>query len=175
MREFIRMLDEDGLITSSKDKVMVVSAKIAWPIYERFNVYTHAPYKQFHPAERIAFYTNWEIKKYVPKVISVIESIDILNIGEIDSLADRQKELAQTLHKKITSCGWEEYPEFATPHKFIFLSAPEDDETVELECPVACDKQSKNGRLVPLMYGGQRYVTIESLRKARRTSELEFC
>ena len=175
LREFILMLRKDGLLTSSASTVMVVSARIAWPVYEEFNVYTHAPYNQFHPADRIAFYTNWEIKNFVPKVISVIESIDILNIDEIDSLQGKQKELAHTLHEKVTSRGWEKHPEFATPHKFIFLTHPDDKETVKLERPVVCDKTSKNGRPVPLMYGGQRYVTIESLRKARRTSELEFC
>lgn len=174
LREFVSMLREDGLLTSSKDKVMVVSAKIAWPIYEGFNVYTHYPHKRFHPADRVAFYTNMRIQPFVPKVISTIESIHILRQVEIDSLNGNQKRLAQALHEMVTSRGWEEHPEFATPHKFIFLTDPEDEDTIKLKEPVSCDKLSKNGHPVPLMYGGQRYVTVESLREARRTSELEF-
>ena len=175
LREFLSMLREDGLLISSADKVMVVSARIAWPIYKEFNVYTHAPYKRFHPANHIAFYTNMRIQEFVPRVISTIESIHILKQKEIDLLNGEQKELAQALHEKITRRGFEGHSEFATPHKFIFLTGPENDETVKLPAPIVCDKISKNGRAVPLMYGGQRYVTVESVQNARLTSKLEFC
>ena len=61
----------------------------------------------------------------------------------------------------------------------MFLSTPEDKETINLDNPIKNDKRSEGGRTVPLLYGTPRYFAREVLEEVARdksiawTTELE--
>ena len=176
LREFISMLRHDGLIGPTEPRVMVVAAKWAWPMYKLLSVYRCSPNKpmrSFRDSDHIAFYVSGKIQQLVPRIKSVIESIEVTQQEQIASLDGDQKELAEELSKKIDQ--HRQGREFGKAFKVMFLSQHDDVETVELSETIINDKNDKNGNPVTFTYGQPRYVTLESLRTAGKTSELVLC
>jgi hypothetical protein len=169
-----RQGENRGLIDSPKSRVTVVAAGGGgWSEYKESSVYICLPYRSFRPSDHIAFYANKEIQPLVPKVKSVIEAIDLTQLRRIESLDnDHQKKLLKELREVIFRTGfW-----FRTGlGKIVFLTGPDDSETVKLGGPIANDTIDKNGNPTAFTMGQPRYVTLESLQKARKTSELEHC
>ena len=102
----------------------------------------------------------------------MIESIDVMQDEKVAGLGNPGKELAEELREKIKHHNREH--QFDQAFKVMFLSGPDDDETVKLTEPIENDKTDKNDKPVPFTYG-TRYVTLESLKEARKTSELKLC
>ena len=173
LREFVLMLQHDGLLRSTTPRVMVLAARDAWPMYEILGVYrcsVDKPMSASKNPDRIAFYVGGEIQVRVPRIKSVIESIDMSRSEEIESLASGQRELARELERKIDRHN--QHHEFSTAFKVMFLSEHNDNETVRLEKPVLNNKKDKHGKAVPYTYGAPIYVTLESLQNSSWTSEL---
>ena len=176
LREFLSMLREDNLLHSAETRVMVLGARFAWPMYELLRVYrcgTNKPMRALRDTDHLAFYAGGEIKPLAPRIKEVVESIDMSQLNEIESLGNPRKRLAKRLRNRIDHHG--QWREFGQAFKVMFLSEPNDEETVKLEEPIINDKKDKNGDPTPFTFGQPRYVTLKSLREARRTSELEFC
>jgi hypothetical protein len=162
--------------TTNKSRVLIVpvAADCGWPEYKELSMYRCLPNRSFRPSDYIAFYANGEIQPLVPKIKSVIEAIQLDRREEFASLDGYQKKLAEELREKsnfLPQHSWF----LSTLWKFMFLTGPGDNETVKLPGPIANDKKDKNGNPAPFTYGKARYVTLESLQKARKTSELERC
>lgn len=176
LREFIRMLRQRGLIGANKPRVMVIGANRAWPMYQDLGIYrcsVSKPMRALKATDYLGFYAGGEIKPLVARFITEIESIDLRSEGEIAALTDPAlKERAEGLRHKVNEL--QQWHHFANPLKIMFLSGPEDAETVNLGKPVGNDKKDKNGKAAPFTYGQPRYVTLESLQAATKTSELEF-
>ena len=176
LREFILMLRQDRLLDSAEPRVMVLGARFAWPMYERLSVYrcsTNKPMQSLRDSDHMAFYVDGKIQHLVPRVKSVVESIDMTQPEQIASLDESQKRLAEELRERIDH--HKQGHEFGQASKVIFLSGPSNDETVKLEKPVVNDKKDKNGKPTPFTFGQPRYVTLKSLQEASRTSQLELC
>ena len=176
LREFILMLRQDGLLNPIEPRVMVLGARLAWPMYKNLSVYrcsTNKPMQPLRDTDYMAFYAGGRIQPLVPRIKSVVESIDMTQQEDFDSLEGNQKMLVEELQGKI--CHQELNHEFGQAFKVMFLSEPTDDETVKLERPIVNDKNDKKGKTTPFTFGQPRYVTLESLKKASKTSELEPC
>ena len=74
----------------------------------------------------------------------MVESIDMSQPEQLESLEDNQKRLAEELRKRI-DCHNQGH-EFGQAFKVMFLSGPTDDETVKLKKPIVNDKKDKNGK-----------------------------
>ena len=176
LREFVSMLRQDGLIGSTQSRVMVLAARAAWPMYESLGVYRCSidkPMARLRDSDYMAFYVAGEVKPLVPSIKSVIESIDMYQPGTYESLGNLQKKLVGELREKIDR--HQQQHEFTQSFKVIFLSHPDDEETIRLQGPIINDQKDKNGNAVPFTYGNPRYVTLESLKQSVRTSDLESC
>lgn len=176
LREFIRMLRQRGLIAANKPRVMVIGAREAWPMYQSLSVYrcsVSKPMRSLKATDYLGFYAGGEIKPLVPRFRAEIESLDLRSEEEIKSLTDDSlKEMAEGLRKKVSE--HKQWPRFGNPLKIMFLSGPDDPETENLGKPIVNDKRDKNGKAAPFTYGQPRYVTLESLKTASKTSELEI-
>ena len=169
LREFVRMIQQDGLLFSSEGRVLVIAAREAWPVYENISAYiTHA--RGHQPSEYLAFYADREIKTIVPKIKRIIESVNLSQDG-ISELEGEDRKCAKALLIKLDKIG--KYQGFTA--KVFFLSTPKDQETKTLKEPIKNDKIGKNGRRVPFTYGAPIYVTLESLKKVSKTSGLVRC
>lgn len=176
LREFIRMLRQRGLIGANKPRVMVIGANRAWPMYQDLGIYrcsVSKPMRSLKATDYLGFYAGGEIKPRVPQFIAEIESLDLRREAEIEALTDTAlKERAEGLRNKVNELR--QWHHFDNPLRIMFLSGPEDPETVKLGKPIVNDKKDKNGKAAPFTYGQPRYVTLESLQAATKTSELEF-
>ena len=175
LRELVFMLREDGLL-GRPDVVVVASssgASSAWRMYNELHVYRSAlslPFRDPSQFDRMAFYGDGEIKPIIPRVRRVIESINLTRKEEVDALDSSSKEFAVNLLDKIGD-NHEYRSWFDGDLKIMFLSEPSD--AVDLRKSIPNDKVSKSGKRVPFTYGKPRYVSLDSLREARTTTELE--
>lgn len=173
LREFVLMLQHDGLLGSTTPRVMVLAARDAWPMYKLLGVYrcsVDKPMSSSKNPDRMAFYVAGEIMPRVPRIKSVIESIDMNRSEEIESLASGQRELAVELKGRIQR--HKQHHEFNRAFKIMFLSEHDDYETVRLEKPILNNKKDKHGKAVPYTFGAPIYVTLESLQNSNWTSQL---
>ncbi len=168
LREFISMIQEDRLIGSTESRVLVVAAREAWPTYKNLNAYLCQSNRSFQPSTHLAFYAEGAVQPLVPKIKEIVESVNLTREG-IEYLEGDQKNLAEELLTQIEKL----YPNNKwTQGKVMFLSEPDDDETVKLKQKIINDKKDKNEKNVAFVMG-HGYVTMESLKTASKTSELK--
>lgn len=173
LREFVSMLHEEGLI--SNPGVLVIAGSRAWPEYERLGAYITHP-RSFRHSSHLAFYAKGTIQPRVPEIMYTTDSLLLTEEGIasfIDGLDEKLKHMSKDRLDKIQQYQKDTGRYLNFTAKVLFLSAPDADETVKLDSPIANDKKNENGKLVPFTYGSPRYVTLESVKAARKTSELE--
>ena len=169
LREFIGMLEADGLLFSPASRVLVIAAREAWPVYKKVHAYITHP-RGHRSSGHLAFYADRKIQTVVPKIESIIDSVTLSQDGIAHlhgEAGDRAKELLTRLRK----IGMYEN----LTAKVLFLSAPDGKETKTLGRPIDNNIIGKNGRRIPFTYGSPHYVTIESLMNASKTCELKPC
>lgn len=169
LRELIRLLGDQGLLVSSDKRVLVFAARNAWTMFQKLSVYRRSVGRSFRKSSYIGFYTDGEIKPIVPKVKSEIASIDLRNQDKIDELEEDQRKLAEELKKKIDSTGY--WHEFSQAFHLMFLSEPDDEETVKLANSVKNDKKSRSGKRTAFTQS-YTYVNLDKLREANTTRDL---
>ena len=134
LRELVSMFREDGLL--GRSDVMVVAASSGWPMYKAIPVYRCAlslPVRSPDQFNYIGFYAGGEIKRIVPRVKKVVESINLTRQEERDALDPYTKGLAENLWQKIKNDP-EQSSWFDGNFKVMFLSEHDDrDQTVDLE------------------------------------------
>lgn len=175
LREFIRMLRQRRLIATDESKVVVVAANQGWPMYQDLGIYrckVDRPMRSLKATDYLGFYAGGKIQPLVPRFIDEVKKLDLRRDEEIQALTDPAlKERVEGLREKVSEL--QQWHEFGDHFRIMFLSGPEDAETVKLEKPVVNDEKYKNGKTAPFALG-TRYVTLESLQTAAKTSELEF-
>jgi hypothetical protein len=154
----IMLLEEDLL---GGNQVVVVPARRAWEQYLRLSAYVCQPDRPFQHVEYIAFYAGGAIQPKVPRVLNVFESVPF------DPDSDVPPELLPVIRQMVNA--GERQP--GVSQKVFLLSAPTAPETITLAGPVENDLRAKSGRPVAFTQN-QRYVALERLRAARRTSQL---
>ena len=173
LREFSAFLQQEGLITvPSADRVMVVPATRAWSRYDDMSIYGDMRGVNWKPSDHLAFYTGMEIKPTVPRIKSTVSPINIMNDEEVEVLDDVQRQVAENLRKRH---GVDE--DWDHPLRVLFLSEPDDKagETVVLDEPIKNDKKTRTGKSWAWIMTGKKYVTLESLMTASKTSDLKPC
>lgn len=176
LRELVSMFREDGLL--GRSDVMVVAASSGWPMYKAIPVYRCAlslPVRSPDQFNYIGFYAGGEIKRIVPRVKKVVESINLTRQEERDALDPYTKGLAENLWQKIKNDP-EQSSWFDGNFKVMFLSEHDDrDQTVDLGKEIRNNKKSSSGsgKTVAFTFGKPRYVSLESLKQASTTTELE--
>ena len=159
LRELQTMLLEEELIGSLKDTV-VVAARHAWPEYQTYHAYVCQPGRPFQPVQHMAFYAAGQIYPLVPRIIEVRDHV-VFERGRQQGPADQL--VAKFLDLGVRGEG--------TISKVFLLSPPEDPRTVHLDAPIPNDLRSANGQPTAFTQG-QRYVRLEDLMTAKRTSAL---
>jgi hypothetical protein len=169
LRELQKMLIAEGLIGSSKE-VLVIPARQAWEFYKQHHVYSCPSGRAFQPVKYIAFYTGNEIRPLVPKILDEPPDPVIVERGKYPGrLGVVVNEMLDRYEKGTLPAGWDLGP--GRHLKVVILSAPDAAETVKLAEPIINDLTSSNGQRIAFTQN-RRYVSLEALRKAKKTSEL---
>ena len=161
LRELQSMFAREQLIGNAND-VVVVPARSAWPEYGRHSAYICQPDRSFQNVQRIAFYRGGEICPLVPLILESFEHVDWGNglyDGKLGELVDQVADDPKNNRKE------------GLAYKVMILSASDSPDTIKLDAPIANDLVSKNGRTTAFTQN-QRYVSLEKLRAAKRTSDL---
>jgi hypothetical protein len=159
LRHLQIMLVEKNLIGLVND-VVVIPARKAWSEYNETNAYICQAERVFQPVKYLAFYESSQIHRIVPRILEIHDSIVFergIHKGRLD----------EVVNSFIESRRREE----GGRHKVILLSAPDDSQTQRLDEPIVNDLTSENGRKTAFTQN-QRYVSLDRLKKARKTSEL---
>jgi hypothetical protein len=174
LRELVSFIEAEGLISAGEDDVLVVPAgRLALDDYFRYNAYICQPNRTFRDVRRMAFYFRGNIARHVPLIKGHIESINFSDAG-LEQLAgqidpDLQRLASDLVNRFVKDrsdrVGWE--------GKAMFLSAPDDPDTLTLPHEVENDKRGPGGQTIPFTQG-HRYVSLSKLEKGpRKTSDLE--
>ena len=164
LRELQKMLLAEGLVGSSKD-VLVIPARHAWPIYKEHHAYICQAGRTFRPVKYVAFYAGNQIYPLVPMILEWKDEVRFErgeNPGRLGELVDKMLDMTER----------PDWPYKMSVHKVFILSAPDSSETIKLEQSIINDIIGKSGQRTAFTQN-QRYVSLEALRKAKKTSELE--
>jgi hypothetical protein len=168
LRELVRFLLSEGLVSAAAQQVLVVAARTALPEYLRLEAYICQPHRSFQPCSHMAFYANGAIDRHVPAILGVVESISlaqesVLARRDLDRQArDRLLSLVRQLVKMRS-------PRIGDEQKVILLSTPNDPQTIRLPHDIQNDLTSESGRTIAFTQG-QRYVPLDSLQAGPKTT-----
>lgn len=164
---------EDPRTGDRSEEVLIIPARFAWDEYQKFSAYMCQPKRSFRRTSRLGFYVRGVIEAVVPKIIEVMESVELSEKGIAACLEVREParvrllELLHAVQREGDRGG-----RIGQRHKVMFLSPPDSPETLRLPHPVANDLVTKAGRPWPFVVG-QRYVRLDRLLAGpRTTSEL---
>lgn len=168
LRELVRFIYDENLVSGKEDRVLVVAARKAWPEYEKHGLYFCQPNRSFKPVSYMAFYRDREIKPVVPKVTDAIESIELTEeaVSNNADLSSSQREQLREAVEQLREEGSERYGE---TQKVIFLQ-----DGIELEYSVKNDKTASDSDRTVAFVQGHRYVSFSKLQESPEyTTELE--
>jgi serine/threonine protein kinase len=166
-----RSSEKVGEIRAGLSKeVLVIPARQAWEFYKQHHVYLCPSGRAFQPVKYIAFYSGNEIRPLVPKILEEPPDPVIVERGKYHGrLGEVVNEMLNRYEKGTLPAGWDLRP--GRHLKVFLLSAPEAADTIILSQPIINDLTSKNGQRIAFTQN-RRYVPLEALRKATKTSEL---
>jgi hypothetical protein len=159
LRELQTMLLPEGLLGFEKDTV-IVAARQAWDEYTKHQLYVCQPGRPFQPVQYMGFYKANQILPRVPRILECHDRVRMERgayKGELGRAIDRLLDLA------LREPGVE--------YQVFLLTGPDDPQTICLDEPIVNDLLSASGRRSAFTQG-QRYVKLDNLRRAKRTSDL---
>ena len=169
LRELTKFLEQEGLLYSPEDHVLVVAARFAWPEYQELSAYICQPKRAFRRTAHLAFYSasdshpdNTVIHSVVPRILEVEEEVTFQE-GQIEALSTKTRDLAEVLLRRIKTHRPDRLGE---TNKVLFLSARDSGETIKLENEV------KNN-LRRAFTQGHRYVPLKALLNVTTTRQLK--
>lgn len=170
LRELVRFLYAEDLVSGRDDRVLVVAARKAWPEYRDHGLYFCQPRRSFKPAAYLAFYTDGEIKPEIPRITDSIESIELTDdaVAAADALTASQRE---QLLKVVDELGAADSDRYGSEQKVLFLDG---ERGFALDEAIRNDKTAEGSDRTVAFVQGHRYVSASSLRSDPDwTSELE--
>lgn len=177
LRELQSLFWADGLIT--QEEVVVVPARLAYPIYLKYGVYTCQPGRSFRSGIRyVAFYADGEIKPEVARILSRTDTWQINQQG-LSTILDHdymvKKEQRREVDRIESLIHMVEEHVIADDEELgvFFLSGASEPDTIILNHPIVNDLTSADGRRTAWVQL-QRYISLSAIQSgARTTTELE--
>lgn len=168
LRELVRFIYDEELVSGKDDRVLVVAARKAWPEFEKHEIYFCQPNRSFKPVSYMAFYKEGEIKSTVPKVTDAIEAVELT-----EETVRSRTELSQTHREKlldvVDQLREEKSERYGETQKVIFLR-----DGKELNQAVENDKTATESDRTVAFVQGHRYVSFSKLQNSPKyTTELE--
>lgn len=168
LRELVRFIYDEELVSGKEDRVLVVAARKAWPEYQDHELYFCQANRSFKPVSYMAFYKDGEIKQDVPKVTDSIESIELTK-----EAVQNHSELSQSQRDELLSAveglRRDDSERYGETQKVIFLR-----DGIELDRAIVNDKTASDSDRTVAFVQGHRYVSLSKLRESpEHTTELE--
>jgi hypothetical protein len=145
------------------DEVVIVAARWAYPIYRGLHAYICQPDRTFRAVHRIGFYLQKAIMPELPRIERVYHGVVVTEEQAADLGASHDPldlRLADLIRWRIADPTWE------PTNDFYLLTATQDPATVRLTRPIPHRGEGPWTR-------GQRYASLDRLRVARTTADLD--
>lgn len=150
---------------SSPVDTVVVPARDAWAFYQAQYAYVCQAGRWFQPVDRMAFYTDQQVKPAVPRITHRRDNV-IWTEAEADRLSasvDRNdRKVAAVIRSSLAAGG------SAGVNQVFLLTRPGDPEHRELEHPLEHVARGRGSAYVQR----QRYVSLHALETATTTADL---
>ena len=175
LRELRALLDAEGLLYIND--VVVVAAKDAYPEYadDDYAAYVCQPGRHFRPGvQRLGFYTHGQIKPELPRIRAMFDNVAFTEPAsdaaeQATGIAGDSTQTREDLGKLIERVIEDQARPPGPNHKVLLLEPS--DEAFHLDAPIDNDTTAASGR--PWAWTlGQRYTSLNALRRARTTSDL---
>ena len=165
LRELVRLFEEDGLLTSPED-VVIVAAGVAYDLYRRHHLYICQAGRTFRrDIRRIGFYTAKAIQQEIPVILYRRDAVD-LSQESAEALMKSAKPVERDAGKALASAIDIGSVEIGGQGQVFLLSAPGDERTLTLPQPIVHAEPSAWTQR-------QRYIASEVLGEGpTSTSEL---
>lgn len=144
---------------------VIVGGRGAWPLYEKTRAYICQPGRWFRPVERIAFYSDQEVKPDIAKITArrdhvpwTTEHATMLAVSQ-----HREDRKIATVITESLEAGWNQ-----GSYQVFLLSAPGDQNHRTLKAAIAHRERGRGSAFVKK----QRYVSLHSLEVAATTHDL---
>lgn len=163
LRQFQQFLDDEGLV-ASPENVVVVPARAAYDDYLEFSAYVCQPARSFRNVEFIAFYRSKRIESKVARVLAVFNEVEYTsaNAEAFSASGDSdERDLGRLMTRMLGEGARNE----GERYKVFLLSSPGDTGTVTLAEPLVHPATSA-------WVQGQRYVALDRLLDAETTADL---
>ena len=169
LRELVRFLYDEELVSGKEDRVLVVAARKAWPEFKNHGLYFCQPNRSFKPVDYLAFYTDGEIKPIIPRVLDWLESIELSTTAvEGSTLNERNRERLLNAVSEIAAVNGQRYGE---EHKVAFLDR---EAGIALDGAIENDKTASDSDRRVAFVQGHRYVSLAKLKQSPcRTTAIE--
>jgi hypothetical protein len=159
LRELQAMMLQEGLLGFEKDTV-IVAAREAWDEYINHQLYVCQPDRPFQQVQYMGFYKDNHILPLVPRILKRHPRVRMERGVYPDELGRAVERLLDlNLREPMAEYG------------VFLLSAKDDPRTTHLDAPIENDLISDSGRRIAFTQR-QRYVRLDDLRRAKRTSDL---
>lgn len=138
LRELMRFIYDEDLVSGKEDRVLVVGARKAWDEYHIYEHYFCQPNRSFKPVSHLAFYKDGEIRPDVPKVTGAVENIT-LDKETVRGHSELSHHQEQSLLKSVEQMRENNSERYGDPHKVLFLESD-----LELDQSVENDKTASD-------------------------------
>ncbi|MBC7854786.1 MAG: hypothetical protein IAF94_15245 [Pirellulaceae bacterium] len=144
----------------SKNYILVVAARNAWPEYQEIHAYVCQPNRTFQNVDRVAFYSQGYIRPLIPRILESHEEVKMVR-GQWPGRLGKLVEQLLSENRRVEGESF----------KVLLLSAPESPATLQLLASIPNDLKSASGKPTAFTRG-HRYVASEQLLSAKATSDL---
>jgi len=168
LRELVRFIYDEDLVSGKEDRVLVVAARRAWPDYKDYGMYFCQAGRSFKPVSHLAFYTDGEIKPIIPRVTKAIDAIELTKdaVNTDDRLTSTQRE---ELLNVVDQMKQENAERYEAEEQVLFLGEP-----IELSRPITNDKTASDSDRTVAFVQGHRYASLSRLKdEPEWTTQLE--
>ena len=159
-------------LRSESEEVLIVPAADAWTEYLKLSVYICQPNRSFRSVSRMAFYHDCAIERSVPRILDVVEEIELSEpaIKKDGDITESQRTRLLALVDEIGAKGAGH--RIGEKCKVIFLSPDQSADTLTLPKRIENDTKTQAGKPWGFVVN-QRYVPLKRLLAGPvKTSEL---
>lgn len=161
LRELIQMFEDDGLLGTPDDTVIVAASR-AYDEYLKYGAYVCQPGRSFRQGlQRLGFYRHKRIEREVPRILHVRDNVDITPDSEAE--LDGGDEHDQALAALIGALLADDARPDGSVNKIFLLEEPA--RAHLLPSPV---RHETSGAWTQ----GQRYTSFDALEEAETTEDL---
>ncbi|MFW6722783.1 hypothetical protein ACHZ98_21990 [Streptomyces sp. MAR4 CNY-716] len=147
------------------EDTVAVAARDAWPLYLASNAYVCQAGRSFRDVNRIAFYTDREIKEHVPEITHRRDNVEWSpeEVARLGRSANRNDRKISSIITASRAAGW-------TGGRFqvFLLTQSGDARHRELRAPLPHEVTGRGSAYTQ----GQRYVSLHALETAKSTADL---